>query len=201
MKYQYITIENETGSGGTEIANIVANECGLPCFGAKEILQKVSHDYSFSAEQIKEYEKSITGSFLYSYYVLQQIKNHNHSELPIEGQIYSAEKETIKKLASSGPAVFIGHCTAEVLKDSGNVLRVFIKADQEDKIRCFSDKYNLERGSPEGMLHRLDENRSRYYFFGSGKRWKNKENYDLYLDRSQLGISGCVDLIKKKFEE
>ena len=56
MKYQYITIENETGSGGTEIANIVANECGLPCFGAKEILQKVSQDYSFSTEQIKEYD-------------------------------------------------------------------------------------------------------------------------------------------------
>lgn len=201
MNYQYIAVENEADSGGTEIANIVAREIGLPCFDSTEILQKVSQDYNISVEEIKEYENSIAESFLYSCYVLQQVNNRGHDELPIEGQIYSAERQTIKELASAGPAVFIGHCAAEVLKDTGKVLRVFIKANQEDKPEYFSDKYNLERESSEEMFYRVDENRSRYYFFSSGKRWRDEDNYDLYLDRSQLGIAGCVDLIKQKFEE
>lgn len=201
MNYQYIAVENEAGSGGAEIANIIAKEYRLPCFDTMEIIQKVSQDYNFSVEEIKEYEKSITGSFLYSYYVLQQVNNCSYDELPIEGQIYSAERKTIKELASAGPAVFIGHCAAEVLKDTGNVLRVFIKANPEDKLECFSDKSRSERGTSGEILHHVDETRSRYYFFSSGKHWKNEDNYDLYLDRSQLGIAGCVDLIKKKLEE
>ena len=41
MRYKYITIEREYGSGGTEIARRVAEECGIPCYG-KEILEFVA---------------------------------------------------------------------------------------------------------------------------------------------------------------
>ena len=33
MKCNYITIEREYGSGGTEIARRVAQECGINCYG------------------------------------------------------------------------------------------------------------------------------------------------------------------------
>ena len=41
MKINYITIEREYGSGGTEIARRVAEEIGIPCYG-REILDEVA---------------------------------------------------------------------------------------------------------------------------------------------------------------
>ena len=41
MKYQYITIEREFGSGGTRIGELLAKECKMPCYG-REILECVA---------------------------------------------------------------------------------------------------------------------------------------------------------------
>ena len=40
MKFRYITIEREYGSGGTKIAQRLSEVSGVPCYG-KEILQPV----------------------------------------------------------------------------------------------------------------------------------------------------------------
>lgn len=37
MKINFITIEREYGSGGTEIAEKLAGKCGIPCYGAEII--------------------------------------------------------------------------------------------------------------------------------------------------------------------
>ena len=44
MKYQYITIEREFGSGGTRIGELLAKECKMPCYG-REILECVARKY------------------------------------------------------------------------------------------------------------------------------------------------------------
>ena len=42
-KCKYITIEREYGSGGTEIARLLAGQIGIPCYG-QEILEEVSRE-------------------------------------------------------------------------------------------------------------------------------------------------------------
>ena len=41
MKYNYITIEREYASGGTQIGEKLAKELGIPCYG-REILEEVA---------------------------------------------------------------------------------------------------------------------------------------------------------------
>ena len=41
MKFRYITIEREYGSGGTKIARKLSEVCGIPCYG-REILEAVA---------------------------------------------------------------------------------------------------------------------------------------------------------------
>ena len=63
MKYQYITIEREFGSGGTRIGELLAKECKMPCY-SREILERVARKYDISVEQIEQYEEGVTNSFL-----------------------------------------------------------------------------------------------------------------------------------------
>ena len=51
MKYQYITIEREFGSGGTRIGELLAKECKMPCYG-REILECVARKYDISVDRL-----------------------------------------------------------------------------------------------------------------------------------------------------
>ena len=50
-KCKYITIEREYGSGGTEIARLLAGQIGIPCYG-QEILEEVSRERDIPVEKI-----------------------------------------------------------------------------------------------------------------------------------------------------
>lgn len=52
MKYKFIAIEREYGSGGTRIARCLAEECGIHCYGP-EILEAVSTKLHMTANEIE----------------------------------------------------------------------------------------------------------------------------------------------------
>ena len=61
MKYRYLTIEREYGSGGTEIGRRLSEKLGIPCFG-REILEEVSKERHISIESIEHCEETVTNS-------------------------------------------------------------------------------------------------------------------------------------------
>ena len=51
MKFRYITIEREYGSGGTKIARSLSEATGVPCYGY-EILEAVAKKQGIPVERI-----------------------------------------------------------------------------------------------------------------------------------------------------
>ena len=74
MRYNYITIEREYGSGGTRIGRKLSEETGIPCYG-REIMEAVSKRRNISIKNIDKYEEKATNSLLYSLYMLSQIQS------------------------------------------------------------------------------------------------------------------------------
>ena len=58
-----------------------------------------------------------------------------------EGKIFLDEQLEIRRLAMDGPAIFLGHCASEALRDQKGVIKVFIRSsdDQEVKKRIEED--------------------------------------------------------------
>lgn len=100
-KCKYITIEREYGSGGTEIARLLAGQTGIPCYG-QEILEEVSRERDIPVEKIQRYEETVTNSFLYSIYMMTQFTSGKNDMLTAEGHIYVAEQAVIRRLAGMG---------------------------------------------------------------------------------------------------
>ncbi len=42
----------------------------------------------------------------------------------------------------------------------------------------------------------MDKKRANYYSYFTDKKWNNMENYSLTIKSSDLGIDGCVELLK-----
>jgi cytidylate kinase len=195
MKCNSITIEREYGSGGTFVARKLAEKCGIACYG-REILEEVSKEYNISPESIEQYEETVTNSFLYSILIISRAQAGDPDMLANEGHIYVAEQLMIKKMASRGRAIFLGHCAAEALKDRKGVLRVFIRSSKEDKKKRIMETYDIDEKDVELIRERYDKKRANYFYANTAKTWDDLRNYDIVLDTSTLGIDGCVEMLK-----
>ena len=194
MNIRYVTIEREYGSGGTEIAERVAEECGISCYG-REIMERAAAKLHISVEEAQYYEENASNSFLYSMFVMSQAQAGSTDMLPMEGKLYVEEHSTISDLAHQGKAVFVGHCASEAPKGEHGVLRVFIRADEESKKKRAVEVYGIPQQDADKVCRRYNKKRASYYAFNTTKKWEDPDNYDMILDSSVIGIDGCVKAI------
>lgn len=196
MNSRYITIEREYGSGGTQIARLLSERTGVPCYG-REILEKVSKDKNISVETIEKYEEKATNSILYSVYLMSQMSAGNSDMLTGEGHIYIAEQEVIREFAKKGSAIFLGHCASEALKEYDNVIKVFIRCSNEDiKRQMIADTYGIPANEIDVVRRKFDKKRSNYYGINTERKWRDFNEYDIVLDSAAIGIEGCVDIFE-----
>lgn len=195
-KYSYITIEREYGSGGTEIARLLARQTGILCYG-REILDEVSKEKNIPVERIQHYEENVTNSFLHSIYMMSQTISGEADMLTQEGHIYIAQQAAIKRLAANGPAVFLGHCASEALKEYEGVANVFICCtDKTAKRRRILEEYEVPESQADIVCRKYDKKRSNYYSVNTGKKWDDFRNYDLVIDSGKTGIACCADILQ-----
>ncbi len=199
MQVKYITIEREYGSGGTSIARCLSENTGIACYG-REILEAVAKKYNRSVDQLEQYEEKVTGSLLYSLFALSQVSSANPDLLTMEGRLFAAEQEAIRSLAAKGPAVFIGHCASEALKDKPGVLRVFIRcADEAKKKERIAREYNIAGKDIDSVRKKFDRKRAAYYYANANKKWDDFRNYHIVIDSGILGIEKSADILKVCF--
>ncbi|MGN1446077.1 MAG: AAA family ATPase [Eubacteriales bacterium] len=196
MKFNYVTIEREYGSGGTAIARRLAEETGMPCYG-REILEAAARELDMTVADIERYEETTTNSFLYSAYIMAQASSGNTDMLSKEEHVFLAEQAAISRFAASGRAIFLGHCASEALMGRTDALRIFIRCSDEavKKARIIND-YGIAESNADRIRKKYDKKRSDYYYAHTTARWEDLRNYDAVLDSAALGTDGCVAMLK-----
>lgn len=188
---QYITIEREYGTGGKEIAQRLAQELHIPCYG-QEILETAAQALEVPVSKLQRYEEHICNSLLYSVVMIDKARTTDPEQMIQDGYWVLAEQQAIRSLARETPAVFLGHCACEALRDYPNVLRVFIRTPMEDRKQRCIEQYGFDANEAERTIRRFDRTRASYFSINTTSDWHNEANYDVVLDSSVIGIEGCV---------
>lgn len=200
MKFRYITIEREYGSGGTKIARKLSEVTGVPCYG-QEILEAVAKKQGIPVESINQYEEKVTGSLIYAMFVMSRVQTGDPNMLTTEGKVFLDEQLEIRRLAMEGPAIFLGHCACDALKDQKGVVKVFIHSENEEEVKNRITKdYGIAPTEAESIRRFYNKKRAGYFRANTGNDWKDLKNYDVVLDSSKLGIEGCMNVLKGIFE-
>ena len=200
MKFRYITIEREYGSGGTKIARKLSEVTGVPCYG-QEILEAVAKKQGIPVESINQYEEKATGSLIYAMFVMSRVQTGDPNMLTTEGKVFLDEQLEIRRLAMEGPAIFLGHCACDALKDQKGVVKVFIHSENEEEVKNRITKdYGIAPTEAEAIRRFYNKKRAGYFRANTGNDWKDLKNYDVVLDSSKLGIEGCMNVLKGIFE-
>lgn len=193
MHYRVITIEREYASGGREIGEQLAQKLGIPCYG-QEVLEKAAAKINLPVKELHALEERMTGTLLYSMSLFADLTSGKNIELTTEQRLAIAETQIIEELSST-PSVVIGRGSAGLFKDQSNVLKVFIYADVEQRIKRAVDIYGVDPKQAESVLRRCDKRRMNYFKSITGVGWKNPDIYHLMLNSGKLGISGATDLL------
>ena len=197
-----ITIGRQFGSAGREIGKKLSERLQIP-FYDEEIVSMVAEDGNLHPDVVREADEKATDSFLYSLVAgggLRGISEIMHYEMPINDKVFIKQTKKIKELAANGPGIFVGRCADYILEDCENLLRVFVYADMDYKIKRISEKYELSPQKAKERINKKEKTRKTYYNYYTDKSWGNMSSYDLCINTACVGIDGAVDIIARYVE-
>lgn len=198
-----ICISREYGSGGYEVGKRLSEEYNIPLYD-KELIEKASKESGIVKDlfEAMDQEKS-TKSFLYSVVMngFQNSKKISTSgTVSMIDRLFVAQSEAIQKAAKENSCVIIGRCANYILKDYKECFRVFIYAEEYDKIENICKRENIKEQKAKDIMKKIDKNRASYYNYYTNQKWGTKADNDICLNSTSLGIDGCIDIIKKSIE-
>ena len=94
--------------------------------------------------------------------------------------------------------MIVGRCADYILEKNDNLLRVFLYGDLKDRVaRKEAMNLDIEESDMTKHVQNTDKKRSRYYRHYTGKVWGDRDNYDLCINTSVIGINETVELLKR----
>lgn len=194
-----ITIGRQYGSGGAEIGDRLAKDLGIHVYD-KNIL-RMNSDKSGIKESYFHLADERAGSKLL-YKVIASLTPEKKapsfgSDLISADNLFRFQSEVIRKLAEAEDCVIIGRCADYVLDGMEGLVKVFLYADMDARIRRITEKGYYDPKDVKKNIKKVDRERREYHRYYTGKEWENVENYDLMLNTSRLGTDGTIEMIKK----
>lgn len=181
-----ITIDRQHGSSGKQIGKIVAEKLNIP-FYYKEMIALAAHESGLDQEFIDSLHKE-SPEILQSLYLSTNVVRY----------AIEAQDKIIKKISDSGSCVIVGRAGSYVLKGYKNVIKIFVKAPKEFRIKRVMEVYNDTEKDAKKHIRKSDKARAAYYKHISNRKWGDAKNYDLVLD-SSIGLEESANIIVECF--
>lgn len=179
-----IVINREYGSGGREIGRLIAEKAGSEFYDTR-LLQEAALRQEYSEEMLATFdEQFVTGGF-FDFSLIGG--DPELAALPY--RIHGAISEVVVAAATAKPAVFIGRCADQILKDAGLPVRsVFVySTDMERRVARAVQVDGVNPKHAEAYIAKIDRSRRRYQQFFTDTKFGDPASYDLLLNSAELG--------------
>lgn len=177
-----VTIAQEHGPAGKHIGQMVAEKLGVPCY-YKGITALAAQESGLAREfisGINSDESAVMRDLYLSTSVVQQA--------------IVAQDKAINMIADKGSCVIVGRAADHVLRGWDNVVRVFIHAPEDYRVKKVMEMYGDTEAQGWKSIARSDAARSSYYKSISGHEWGDPHQYEFSVD-SSIGPEKTAELI------
>ncbi|MCI8454836.1 MAG: cytidylate kinase-like family protein [Lachnospiraceae bacterium] len=192
-----ITIGRQYGSGGADIGKALGKKLGLHVYD-KEILKMTSDESGIRESYFHLADERAGNKLLYR--IVQSLIPENGtpslgSDLVSADNLFRFQSAVIRRLAQEESCIFIGRCADYVLSGTEHMVRIFVYADMEARVKRITEKGYYANDEVHKNIRRIDRERRDYHRYYTGKDWEALGNYDLMLNSSAIGVDGCVACI------
>ncbi len=197
-KNYVITIGRAFGAGGRAVGHALAERLGATYYD-KELLAEAAKRAGMDCGIFEKNDERAPGFLAglvpmsMGYNALAWYAGPNN----VSGEaVYRAQADFIRDAAAQGPCIFVGRTADYVLRDTPNVINVFLHAPEEaciDRILRRADC--KDRDGARSLIRKTNKLRAEFYNFYTDRTWGAAATYDLTLDSSRLSLDQIVDTI------
>jgi cytidylate kinase len=196
-----ITISRQYGSGGSDVARLVATRLGWTLID-NEFVDRVAERAGLSTEEIAQQQERVLSlierlarALTVSSPEIFAAAADPQTALPPEDRIVRLTEAVIAEAVQQDHVVMVGRGAQAYLAERAGTLHVYILAPRDQRVAAVMRRLRVSREDAEAELERADEGRRRYVKMHYGRHWEDAANYDLALNSDQFGYEACADLI------
>jgi cytidylate kinase len=114
-------------------------------------------------------------------------------DFPVEAR--HAIEAAVREEAAAGDAVIVGRAAGAILRDRGDLVRVFLHAPLAWRAARVAQSLSISEAAARAEIARIDDARRTYARDGYRLDPLDSSNYDLMLDTSRFGVDGAATII------
>lgn len=195
-----ITISRQFGSGGSEVARLVAGALGWQVVD-NEIVDRVAHRAGLTPDAVAEQDERAPGFVERLARALAAssqefaVPELGVAVRPAEPSLVRLTEMVVKEIAEEGRAVLVGRAAPAVLGLEAGALHVRLVAGREYRIAAAMEAEKLDRKAAERLMDQTDAERRRYHKEHYNRDWDDPVHYHMVLNTGLLGLEGAARVI------
>jgi cytidylate kinase len=195
-----ITISRMYGSGGSEVAERVAEALGWSLFD-NSLVDAIAQRSGLTPAEVTAQEERVPS-------IVERIAEAlslGSPEVmppvpagPIETtdeRIVAVTRRIIEEAVQTGPAVFVGRGAQCLLAERLDALHVFCYATRGALRRYAMEKFGIDEVEAERRVHETNRQREQYVKRHWNRSWLAHESYHLCVNTAWLGTDGAAALV------
>jgi len=196
-----ITITRQYGSGGSDIAQLVARGLGWTVID-NQFVDEVARVAGLPTDEVAQREERAPG-------LLERLARTlavASPELFIttaavprveedEATIVQLTERIIREAAGHGRVVLVGRGAQALLAQRPDALHVYVVASKPWRMKLAVERLSVEPGSAERVVDDTDRRRDQYVKTYYGRHRQDPTIYDLVVNAERLGFEGAAGVI------
>lgn len=200
-----ITISRMFGSGGSEVAELVASALGWTLLD-DAVIDAVAARLGVAPSEVKARDERVPSlaERLVDTLSLASPELAPASGLPstpTEAQLVEVTHHVIDEVVQAGPAVLVGRGAQCMLAERDDALHVFCYAPHAALVRRTIEQLGLTKVEAERRVSDTNRQRERYVRRHWDRSWRDVGNYHVCVDTSWLGIPNAASLVVRLARE
>jgi cytidylate kinase len=195
-----ITISRMYGSGGSEVAERVAQALGWALFD-NAMIDAVAERSGLTVAEVSAQDERVPSMAERVAAALSLASPEMMPPVPsgpmetTEERIVAVTRRVIEEAVQIGPAVFVGRGAQCLLAERSDALHVFCFAPRS-ALRAYAiEKFKIGMAEADRRIADMNKQREHYVKRHWNRNWLAHENYHLCVNTAWLGLDGAADLV------
>jgi len=195
-----VTISRLYGSGGSEVAELVAKELGWSLLD-NAVVDAVAARLGIPRDEVAAREERVPSLVqrlaetmaLGSQEWLAPLSAQKRA--PTDEQLIEVTHRIVEEAIARGPLVLVGRGAQEMLAERGDALHVFCYAPRGALIARSMQRDRLDEQAATKLVDDTNSRREMWVRKHWNRSWRDHSQYHLSVNTDWLGISGAAELI------
>jgi cytidylate kinase len=195
-----VTISRLYGSGGSEVAAIVAKTLGWSLLD-NSVVDEVAERLGLTAAEVAAREERVASLAERLASTMALGSNEWLAPLaaqkisPTDEQFLDVTRRIVEEAAAAGPLVVVGRGAQAILAERTDTLHVFCYAPKTALVKRSMQRDKLSGEDATKLVDETNSNREKWVRTHWSRAWRAHENYHLAVNTDWLGIAGAAELI------